>query len=378
MARRLLFLALIAVAPVLSAHAQRGGSGASTSGAPANPNAEMSSGVGKYANWDQLAAHQHGSLYFQGKVEVGGGQLPWDPIPVVVTCNGTTSYNTQTTSKGIFEIEAAAKESEVSPGLPGPKRLTPAQLIGCTVQASLEGFQSTTLTIGNRSIADDPDIGTISLHLDEKATGSAVSTTTFSAPKDALKDFEKARAEAISRHLESAQHDLEKAVHVDPQFAEAWYQLGKIDEALKPEDALDAYSKAAAADPHFSPPYVHIAELAAQQKKWQEVVGATDHALQLDPGGTPQVWYFSAVGNYNLGHAEAAETSANTSLAMDPSHVAPNTEQLLAVMLAGKGDYTGALKHLRNCLTYVPAGPNADLIKQQVAQLEKVVPQAAK
>lgn len=338
----------------------------------------MTSGMGKYANWDALAAHQHGSLYFHGKVEVGGGQLPWDPIPVVVTCNGKVSYNTQATSKGAFEIEAAAKDSEVAPGPSGSKRLTPAQLVGCSVSAALEGFQSTTVTIGNRSISDDPDIGTISLHLDERATGSAISTTTAAAPKDALKAFDKARGEASNRHLDSAQHDLEKAVHIDPQFAEAWYQLGKIDEAVKPQDAWDAYSKAATADPHFSPPYEHLAELAAKDKKWQDVVDATDHALKLNPTGTPQIWYYSAVGNYNLGNREVAETSAMTSLAMDPSHVAPNTEQLLAVMLAGKGDYVGALNHLRNCLSYSPPGPNADLMKQQVAQLEKVVPQAKK
>jgi hypothetical protein len=58
---------------------------------------------------------------------------------------------------------------------------------------------------------------------------------------------------------------------------------------------------------------------------------------------------------------------------MDPQHTAPNTEQLLAVILASKGAYAEALDHLRNCLTYTPAGPNSDLMKQQIAQLEKAV-----
>jgi tetratricopeptide (TPR) repeat protein len=123
---------------------------------------------------------------------------------------------------------------------------------------------------------------------------------------------------------------------------------------------------------------VHIAELMGLQKKWQEVVNATSMALKLDPVGTPQLWYFDAVGNYNLGKTDVAEASARKSLAMDPQHVAPNTEQLLAVMLANKGEYAEALAHLKNSLTYMKPGPNTELIKQQIAQLEKLVPAGTK
>jgi tetratricopeptide (TPR) repeat protein len=150
--------------------------------------------------------------------------------------------------------------------------------------------------------------------------------------------------------------------------------LGKVEETDKPQDALSAYRNAAAADPAYTPPYERIAALAAAQKKWQEVANAANQALKLNPAGTPQIWYFSAVGNYNIGKTDIAETSAVTSLSLDPGHVAaPKTEQLLAVILAGRGEYKGALDHLRNCLTYAVPGPEADLIKKQVAQLEKTV-----
>jgi tetratricopeptide (TPR) repeat protein len=288
-----------------------------------------------------------------------------------------TRYNTVTDPKGGFEIHAAARTSEVAPTKSDPKLQDPAQLIGCHINAVLGGFQSSTVTIANRSIVDSTDVGTITLQRDEKTPGAVVSATTASAPKDALKEFDKARSDFSNHHLDGAQHDLEKAVHIYPQFAEAWYQLGKLEEAQKPQEAWDAYSKAVAADPQFWPPYEHLAGVAAQQKKWKDVVDATDYALKLNPAGTPQLWYYSAVGHFNLGEKEAAEKSAKTSLAMDPSHVAPNTEQLLAVILASRGDYEGALNHLRNCLTYTPPGPNADLMKQQVAQLGKMVPQAA-
>jgi tetratricopeptide (TPR) repeat protein len=233
------------------------------------------------------------------------------------------------------------------------------------------------VTIANRTIEDDPSIGTIMLTRDERAAGSSVSWTTESAPPDALKEFEKAHNEDLEKHFDSARHHLQKAVSIDPKFAEAWYHLGQVEQLENSaQEALSAYEKAAAADPSYIPPYEPIAELSALQKNWQAVVDATNQALKLDPAGTPQIWYFNAVGNLNLGNRKQAETSAETSLSMDPSHRAPNTEQLLAVILAGRGDYSGALEHLRHCLTYMPPGPNLDVVRQQIAQLEKVVPPA--
>jgi tetratricopeptide (TPR) repeat protein len=223
---------------------------------------------------------------------------------------------------------------------------------------------------------DNPDIGTITLHLDEHAAGYGVSPTTTSASPDALKKFDKARSEAMNNNPDGAQRDLQKAVQIDPKFAEAWYQLGKLQQKTKPADALASYEKAVAADPQFVPPYEPMAELAAAQKKWQEVADAADHYLKLDPVGTAQIWYYTAVGNFNLGNKDVAESSAKKSLALDPQHTqAPNTEQLLAVILASKGELADALDHLRNCLTYTPAGPNADMMKQQIAQLEKAIAQ---
>jgi Flp pilus assembly protein TadD len=341
-------------------------------------NPAMSSGSGPQVNFGELMNAQVGSMRFAGKVVVEGAKPLWDPIPIVVNCDGQTRYNTVADAKGNFDIQARLPASEVVKTKSDLQKVTASALVGCKVSAILDGFESTSVTIVNGTIMDDPDIGTIHLRQDERAMGSTISATTTSASEDALKEFEKAHSDETEKHLDSARRHLQKAVSVDPQFAEAWYHLGKLEETDKPEEAFNAYSKAAAADPKYIPPYERIAALQALQKKWQDVVNATDHSLQLNPAGTPQIWYFSAVGNFNLGHGSIAEKAAATSLGMDPSHMAPNTEQLLAVMLAARGAYKEALDHLRRCLTYTPPGPNADLMKQQVAQLEKIVPQTEK
>jgi hypothetical protein len=336
---------------------------------------EASTDVGKSSHWDTMMQQGRSGDYVGGNVIVAGGALPWDPIPVTVTCDGKTRYTSSTDPKGNFLI-APVRTDDSAIGNHDTKTKLAAQFIGCAVQAVLPGFDSSTLTIANRNMSDDPKIGTITLKREEGSAGTAVSGTSASAPKDAMKAFEKARTEWIDKKPDRAQRDLEKAVQIYPQFAEAWYQLGKIQETSNPEEAGKSFSKALAADPKFILPYQRLAPLAAQSGKWQDLVDDTSHELELNPRGTAETWYYNALGNFKLNKRDLAETSALKALSMDPLHTQPNTEQLLAVILASKRDYAGALQHLRNCLTYLPAGPNTEIIKQQIAQLEQAAPSA--
>ncbi|MGH9585378.1 MAG: tetratricopeptide repeat protein [Acidobacteriaceae bacterium] len=358
------------------AYGQAGGKAPATpTPTPANRPGEANSNAGNLANYDNMAEHQRGGLQFTGEVKVKDAPLPWDPIPVVVTCNGVVKYRTQADPKGRFMIQGSHTASGSVETKASVNQAAASQLVGCDVSADVPGFKSSTIRIANRDIRDNPDIGTITLRPDSGAAGSSESPTTAAAPKEAMKHIDKARADWLNRNANGAERELEKAVKIDPQFAEAWYQLGKLQQMKKENDkALVSYQKAVAADPKFVLPYEEIAELSAPQKKWQDMENAADTALKLDPAGTPQLWYFDALAKYNLGKVNEAEASARKSMAMDPQHLAPNTEQLLAVMLASQGQLEEALKHLQNSLTYVKPGPDADLIKQQIAQLEKALP----
>jgi tetratricopeptide (TPR) repeat protein len=277
---------------------------------------------------------------------------------------------TQSDAKGNFVITSTRVQGALSLQ-EDAKRQMETHYEGCTVQAALAGFQSSSVTITQRNLRDDPELGTITLTREKSQPGTAMSGTTESAPAEAVKAFEKARNGMLEQNADRAQRELKKAVQIYPQFAEAWYQLGRIQWESGSPEARESFSKAVAADPKFAPPYDHLAALAAQDGKWQELVDHTGHSLQLDPAGTPRIWYFDALGNLQLGKMDAAQASALQSLALDPSHTIPNTEQLLAVVLVRKRDYQGALDHLRHCLTYLPGGPEADLVKRQIARLEQ-------
>lgn len=361
----------------VSAQAQKSGGGGSTA-ASASSNAskgpEASSGFAKDANDNTIQEFQHGGMTLNGSVKVEDAPFPWDPIPVVVTCKGTVRYRTLADGQGHFTIQDNQTQPETTPETSNPHQEAASQLVGCDAEADLPGFTSSKVHI-NSTITDNQNIGTITLRPNSAASGSSTSATTAAVSKDGMKHFDKAHSEWIDHNANGAEHELQKAVKSDPNFAEAWYQLGRFQQAKDPQAALNSYQKAAAADPKFISPYEPIAELSAAQKKWQDVANATSAALKLDPAGTPQLWYFDAVGKFNLGQVDDAEASARKSMAIDPQHMAPNTEQLLAVMLAGQGDLEGALQHLQNSLTYIKSGPNLDIIKQQIAQLRRAMPQ---
>jgi hypothetical protein len=361
----------------LTAFAQRGG------GPPPNVNTgprpmdtitrpESIQDAGAYGYWTHMTDTGRAGAVLLGKVALEGEVLPWEPILVTVSCNDSTVYTTQTDSKGNFGVFPNRIQGEISQ-LGDAQRQMQVHYEGCVLQGFLTGFRSTKATISVRHLRDDPNVGTITLSRDSKSRATAVSSTTQTAPASAARYWNKAGEYMLADKPDRARQELEKAVKEYPGFADAWFQLGNLQMLSSPRDARTCFEKAIAADPNFVVPYEPLAALAIQQEDWQGAVDNTLHSLQLDPDGTMRIWYYSALANFQIGRLRAAQVSAEKLLALDPLHNIRNGEQLLAAILARQANYAGALEHLRNCLKYTPAGSDADLLKQQIAQLEHKV-----
>lgn len=331
--------------------------------------------AGLYGYWSRMTDQDRAGGALLGKVVVKDELLPWDPIMVTVSCDGTAAYTAETDAKGYFAILPSRIPGEMS--LQGDReRQMKVHFEGCTVQAFLAGFRSSGLSITERNLRDNPEIGTITLTREFTARGTAMSATSKSVPASAAQHWSRAGEEMLADRPDRARGQLEEAVRIYPGFAVAWYQLGTLQLLSNPRQAEICLRKAATADPAFVSPLEQLAALAVQQQDWQGALHSLNQYLQLDPKGTSHIWYYSALSNFQLGNIEAAEASANKLLTMDPLHNTRNGEQLLAVILARKADYLGALAHLRHCLSYIPQGADADLVKAQIAQLEKHVPKA--
>jgi len=342
--------------------------------------------------------------YLSGKVQMDDGAAPPEPVVIERVCNGSPRAEGYTDSKGRFSFQLGENRgviqdasyddmgnSGIQPNAPARRNTAPMGrvptgggqrsnagqggqgLTGCELRASLAGFRSDMVNLSGRRMFDHPDVGTIILHRLANVEGTTISMTTLQAPKDARKAYDKAREALRKEKTADAQKELEKAVSAYPQFAAAWYELGLIHEkANDPAEARKYYAQAIASDGKLVTPYLHLAQLAVRERKWQEAVDTSGRVIKLDAVDFPDAYLYNAVANYNLQRFDAAEASARQAQKLDTAHRWPKADRVLGAILYEKKDFTGAAEQLRNYLTFAPDAADAGQVKAQLAELEKL------
>ena len=338
-------------------------------------------------------------LFLSGKVVLQDGTAPPDSAIIQLVCGGNPRPQAYTDSKGRFHFQvgqnstlipdasvSSASDREFggfggtgTRGTPGGSGFGAEQkLMGCELRADLPGYRSTIVNLTGRRFMDNPDVGQIVLHRLGNVEGSTVSVTSLEAPKDAKKAFEKGAENNRKRKWQDAQKSLEKAVELYPKYASAWFELGVAQQAQNNlEGARKSFEQALAADPKFVKPYMPLAGLALKEQKWAEVAERTDKLVRLDPVDFPSAYFYSAVAHFNLRNLDAAEKSAREGVKLDTDHRIPKMEHVLGVILANKRDYASAAQHMRNYLTLAPDAQDAEAVRKQLSDIEKLTGPAA-
>ena len=313
-------------------------------------------------------------LFIVGRVIIEGGAALPEPVAIERLCNGVSRREGYTDFKGQFQLQLGqnvgfqdASESDsrfpANPGLPAPQSSTrqAMDLQGCELRGVLAGFQSSSVRLQpNLGDSFQLDVGTIVLKRLGNVQGSSISATSMSAPKDARKAFEKGSKAFFADKLPEAEKDLEKAVRIYPQFAEAWSRLGDVEHREQNLPAAhDAYDNALKADPRYVNPLFGLALLAIAERNWQQAAQLTAQVTNLNPYAFPAAGFYNAAANYNLGNYQAAEASAKKFKTTDTQHLHPEVSLLLSNLLAQKRDFAGAAQQIRDYLALVPKTPNA-------------------
>ncbi len=332
-----------------------------------------------------VPGHMEIPTQMSGKVLMEDGSPPPEQVTVEKVCGGGVPEPVaRTDPKGGFVVRSRSElntvdasqrsETRSARGSAAPT-VIPA---GCSVRARLAGYQSSAIMVINPKAVD---LGTIILRRTSGGEGTTVSVTSLKAPKNAQKAYEKAMKALEKKKFDEARTELEKATTSYPEYADAWFELGRVRQYSRElGPAREAYEQAIKTDPKFVKPYVQLATVLNAEQKYAELVNVTATAIKLDPVSFPAAHLLNAMGNLRLGDIKAAAASAQQAVKLDPEHAFPEAEYTLGVALGNLGDYQGAAEHLRTYLQVAPDSPSAGAVKRQLAefeQLAKTAPAAA-
>jgi tetratricopeptide (TPR) repeat protein len=330
-------------------------------------------------------------------VIVDDGTRLTDSVVVQSNCGGRLRIEGYTNSKGQFSFEinglgesAVAGNDQAIASTQIERRRDPLaaaaaqtgvvsdnlanSLNDCELLAVLPGFSSQPVEMSRHTPNFGfADVGTIVLHRLVQVQGFTISATSGLAPAKAQKQYEKGRQFEQKQQWDAALASFQKAVAVYPQYAVAWFEIGRVQmRESNPAAARQSFHQSLLADPRFISPCQELAHLSVRDKRWQEVVDTTDALLKLNPLNFPQDWFLNALANFYLNHLDAAEKSARSGLELQGQRQVPNLEYLLASILAQKQDYAEALEHLRNYLRLAPHAADVETAQRQADELEKL------
>ena len=303
-------------------------------------------------------------------------------------------FNMELGSRTDTAIDASAEpdtlvgSSRNDPTMGIPRR----DLRNCDLHASASGFRPKVVSLAQVSAFDETidriDVGTIVVQRTEKIEGTTLSATPYKAPKDARKAYEKGLEAQKSGKLDDARKYYETAVKLYPAYESAWYRLGTIFQTQNDNDAArNALTRATAINSKYMPAYLSLASMAFDAQNWPDVLKFTGHILEidplnhyavtgyivdLDPWNFAEAYFFNAAANYSLGKFEDAEKSALKAEHVDLRTQFPQLHLLLSKIYVLKKDYPNAVSELQTYLELVPAAKDADELREQLAQLEKL------
>jgi len=333
-------------------------------------------------------------IFLSGRVMMEDGTPPPESVVIERVCNGLPRPEAYTDSRGRFSFQLGQNTSMMADASYGSmadplemgrgqssstfgrtgRGFSERDLMGCELRASLPGYRSNVVSLAGRRVMDNPDVGTIVLRRLGNVEGTTISMTSLQAPKDAKKAYEKGLDAVRRKKWDDAQGQFAKAVQGYPNYAVAWFELGMLYERQKnSEQARKAYGEALRADGKFIKPYLQLASISMQERKWQEVADATGRVLKLNPFDFPSAYFYHSVASFNLRNLDDAEKSAREALKLDTQHRIPKLEHLLGVILANKADYAGAAEHMKNYIEQAPNASDIDTVRKQLVEIEKLL-----
>ena len=200
-----------------------------------------------------------------------------------------------------------------------------------------------------------------------------VAATTLAVPAKAKKEYIAACEDLLDKKPENAEKHLRKALEKYPGYSLAWVTLGQLLATKNQEmEARSACVHGSEVAPNYVPAYLCLAELAAHEKSWVDVLEFSKRAMDLDPNSNAIAYEYNAAANLRVNKLDDAEKNALKALAIDKTNREPRIHFVLAQIYEAKGDRVKEAAELREYLKY-SKGADETEIKRALAQLDTYI-----
>lgn len=203
--------------------------------------------------------------------------------------------------------------------------------------------------------------------------GEAVSSGRLQVPKNAVREFEKARSAWRKHNRSEAKEHLKSAIRLYPRYDDAFSALGELE--LRDGDREAARRDLATAlqlNPNHAEAARHLAQFLVAETKYAEAEPLLEVCLRSHP---LDAWAlsFAALGQMTQGKFEEAAASAQK------VHSLPHQEFASAHLIAGRAlehlrRFAAAVAEYRLYLAEAPNGPNAGQARAAFARLASATP----
>jgi tetratricopeptide (TPR) repeat protein len=205
---------------------------------------------------------------------------------------------------------------------------------------------------------------------------SAIQSVTVSAPalkvsSKARNEYEKACDAFHGKKFVEAERYLRAAIAKFQDYPAAWVLLGVVlDEQHKEQEARDACSHASTISGKYLPAYLCVAEFAARNREWEQLLTLANTALGLNSEKNGYAYYYQAMAYFNRKDLVAAKKSALHAAEIDTNHSYLPLYFLLAQIYEAAGDKATAATYLRQTLKHTSNREQQDAIAKYLAALE--------
>ena len=203
-----------------------------------------------------------------------------------------------------------------------------------------------------------------------KTSGATISAGDLKIPEKASKEFDKATKLIAKQEWQAAIDQLNKAVALYPDYAEAYNNLGVMYARLgDPNKEREALQKAVAADAHFCPALVNLARLEMKEENYAAAEVHLSQATAADPSDTRALVLLAQVQLLDR-HYEDAIASADKVHAM--SHGQYSVVHYVAARACERlNRLPDAVSEFILFLAEEPAGDRANAARQEMAAIQK-------